>query len=494
MFEKVSPESLGISSENIQKFVELLEENRFSTHDILIARGDKLCFEKYYAPFKQGDLHRIYSSTKSFVGLAIGCLEQDGLINLDDRIDKYFPEETKNQPDENLKSQSIRDMLRMSTGKPCRHWWFGPKCTDRVRFYFENPRKETRPAGGIFEYDSMGSFVLGALVERITGMPFIDYLRTKFLDEIGFSKEAYCLKCPGGHSWGDSALLCTPRDFLLTARFVMNGGEWNGKQLLNREYIKAATSKQIDVNVIGDYDYYSRGYGYQFRLTYGDGFLFNGMGCQQAVCIPEKDLILIYNGDNQGKDYAYKLVVDGFFKIIANHVSDAPLPENPAAQEALHNYVKDLKLAVAIGEKESDWMDKINGKTYTMCENDMGITKIGLEFKDGKGYFNYTNAQGDKTLEFGMCENTFGLFPQEGYADEVGGVYTPGHYLKCAASAAWVMPHQLFIKVQIIDKYFGNLNIMLGFVGNQVSMFMKSAAEDFLEEYQGYAGGVLIKE
>ena len=131
---------------------------------------------------------------------------------------------------------------------------------------------------------------------------------------------------------------------------------------------------------------------------------------------------------------------------------------------------------------------------YVLCENDMGITKIGLEFKDGKGYFNYTNAQGDKTLEFGMCENAFGLFPQEGYADEVGGVYTPGHYLKCAASAAWVMPHQLFIKVQIIDKYFGNMNIMLGFVGNQVSMFMKSAAEDFLEEYQGYAGGVMIEE
>ena len=492
MFHSCRPEEVGISSENIKKYVELLEENRLSTHNVLIARGDKICFEKYWAPFHRDYLHRQYSCTKSFVSLAVGFLIEDGLVDFDDPIEKYFPEEARGKH-EYLRKQTIRDMLMMATGKNGGNWLLNPKPRDRVKCYFDNNQNAPRPSGTVFEYDSSGSFVLGAMVERITGKRLLDYLREKCLDEIGFSKEAYCMTCPGGHSWGDSALLCTARDFLRAARFVLNGGEWGGKQLLSREYVSAATSKQIDTNNTMTNEHLSNGYGYQFWRIHGDSFYFCGMGCQFAVCVPEKDMILIYNGDNQGKNTAYEIILDGFFKLVAETASDAPLPEDKASFDALEDFTKDLKLSCAKGDKTSPVQAKINGMTYAMEENPMGLTKFSLEFCENEGKLHYTNARGDKTISFGMCDNAFGIFPEEGYSDEVGGEYAPGHFYKCAASAAWVSPFQLFIKVQIIDKYFGNLNIMIGFKENKATMYMTKAAEDFLEDYQGFAGGEITE-
>lgn len=96
----------------------------------------------------------------------------------------------------------------------------------------------------------------------------MEYLWEKLFRKIGVSEEAYCLKCPGGHSWGDSAILCRAMDFFLTARFTLNGGSWNGEQLLNERFVKAATSKQVDNILLGSVPVKSFGYGYQFWITY----------------------------------------------------------------------------------------------------------------------------------------------------------------------------------------------------------------------------------
>ena len=137
------------------------------------------------------------------------------------------------------------------------------------------------------------------------------------------------------------------------------------------------------------------------------------------------------------------------------------------------------------GEKTSEYQKERDGATFVAKENPMGITKFSLSFENGKGKFNYTNAQGDKTIEFGMCENQFGLFPQAGYPKDVCSVPKEGHFYKYAASAAWKEEKKLFIKVQIIDDYLGILGITIGFNFNKAGIFMQKVAEDFLDEYQG---------
>ncbi len=486
-FNYTSPEKMGIHSENILAFIKKLDELRMATHEIIIMRGNNIVHEAYWKPFNKDFKHRMYSVTKSFVSLAIGFLEQDGLIDLDDEIIKYFPDEMKEQKDINMRRQTIRNMLMMSTAKPERNW-FEAAPEDRVRFYFENDTEESRPGGTIFEYDSGGTFILCVLVERITGMDFLDYLREKVLNRVGFSKDAYCLKCPGGHSWGDSAIICTPQDLLRTARFVMNKGKWDGEQLLNEAYVTEATSALIPNTSLNDVAQNVLGYGYYIWRTYDNSFAFMGMGGQFAICVPDKDVIVVINSDNQGKEYSERLIFDNLFDMVIRNIEDKELPDNPEAQRELNEHCKTLKLAAAVGDSVSPIADKISGKTYTLADNPMGITKLSITFNGDKGELAYTNAQGDKKLPFGMCENVFDKFPQSGYSDMVG-TQSGDRLYDCAASAAWISDDTLMIKVQIIDTYFGNLHIKLGYKGDELGVFMVKTAEDFLDEYQGYASG-----
>ena len=99
MFEKITPEQAGISSKNVTKFIKMLEKRGATTHGFLFMRGDKIFAEGYWKPFHQDYLHRQYSQTKSFIGIAIGLLEEEGKLNLDDKIVDYFPEKIEGECD-----------------------------------------------------------------------------------------------------------------------------------------------------------------------------------------------------------------------------------------------------------------------------------------------------------------------------------------------------------------------------------------------------------
>lgn len=147
--------------------------------------------------------------------------------------------------------------------------------------------------GMLFDYDSSGSFVLGALVERVSGKKLIEYLCEKLFDKIGISEEAHFLECPGAYSRGDSAMVCSSMDFLIIARFTLNYGKVNGEQILSEEYLREATSCLITNSRDGGVAFDKFGYGYQIWKTWNDSFLFNGMGSQFAVCVPNQDMILV---------------------------------------------------------------------------------------------------------------------------------------------------------------------------------------------------------
>lgn len=485
-----TPEKVGISSVHIKDYIDLLEANEMSTHNLIIAKGDEILFEKYWEPFHADYNHRMYSVTKSVVALGIGFAMQDGLLALDDTVEKHFPKEIAASPcaDEKVKRQTIRNMLMMSTARTS-GGWFSMHDGDRVQCYFSYDRP-TREPGVLFEYDSCGSFVLCALVERLTGKRFMDYMREKLFDKIGVSKEADMLECPGGHSWGDSALICKPKDLLLIARFVMNQGKWNGEQLLDAGYVKDATSKLIETKGQVGAEYQTFGYGYQIWQTYDNSFAFYGMGCQYALCIPEKDIICIYNGDNQGYDHCEQLVIENFFKCIARKAVDGEIAMNEEITKAKEALEAPLKLMVARGMLHTNLQDSINHEVFKMQPNPMGIKEFSIDFETDCCYFNYINDQGAKRIPFGMGENVFDVFPQEGYADRVGGVWTKGHYYRCATSGAWLGEKKLHLKVQIVDKYFGRMDIFLEFDDEKnVKLSITKRAEYFLDEYVGNAIG-----
>jgi len=229
MFEYATPESVGISSENVLDFIRTLDENRLCTHSFIMARGNKIFAEGYYAPFDKDFKHRMYSVSKSFIAVAVGFLLEDGLVSLDDKLVDYFPEYVENNPlvNENMKNTTLRNLLTMQT---CHYFyppWIEGGATDRAALYFE--QYADRVPGTVFRYDSHGSSMLNTIAERLTGKPFLEYLKEKCLLDLGFSPDADCIKAPGGHSFGDSGILCTSMDLLRFARFVMDKGEFRGK-------------------------------------------------------------------------------------------------------------------------------------------------------------------------------------------------------------------------------------------------------------------------
>ena len=499
-FVNARPCDVGISAKYIKKYMSLLKRYNSSTHSVIMARGNKIFFEHYTKPFDKDFSHRMYSVTKSFVSIAIGFLVEDGVISLDDKIVKFFPEDIPENLLENVKNQTVRDMLMMSTGYISkRNNWFKARPDDRVKFYFEtsvdapddSEEEISRIPGRFFEYDSNGSFILGAMVERVTGKSLAEFLYEKLFDKIGVTSARF-LKCPGGHSWSDSALLCTPLDMLKVARFVLNYGEWQGEQILSSDYLKEATSKQIDNAMNGIPQFNAMGYGYKFWRTWQDSFFFNGMGNQFIICVPHKDLILVHTGDNQGYDLAKSVIIDRFFEEIVDNIDIKEIPDDTQNEKELAEYSDNFSLYALEGEKTSPIIDKINGKTYILNENPMGIKKLQFKFSGDKGSFIYENAQGKKELPFKLCENEYCIFPEEGYSLDVGSKPASGNFYKCACSAAFTNEDTFGIMVQAIDDYFGRLYMAFNFKDDTVALNFTKTAEDFFNEYEGYADGKMI--
>lgn len=490
MFQHISPEKAGISSKKVLEFLKILDDYNFATHSFIMARGQNIFAEGYYAPFHKDYQHRMYSVSKSFVGVAIGLAVEEGLLSLDDKFVKFFPEYVSEDTSEMLTDMTIRELLVMQTCTVNQPKWFYRGLADRCEAYFKTPIG--RVAGTTWCYDSPGSFMLCCIVEKLTGKPFLEYLKEKFLLQAGFSADAYCLKCPGGHSFGDSGIMCTARDVLAFARFVMDGGTIDGVRYMNAEYLAEATKKQVSNSHGGAYADGCYGYGYQIWKAPNDGFAFVGMGDQFVICDREKDFIFVINSDNQGAgDVTRAILYHELYRTIVNNL-DAPLQENEQAFGELQDYISDLKLFSLKGSTYSPLVEKINGRTFALDKNPMEIEWVRLDFDGDKGVLAYQNAQGEKSLHFGMGYNEFSKFPQTGYADMVASVPEAGHMYDCAVSADWPETEKLRIKVQIIDKYFGNLSIEFGFKGDKVGICMMKNAEAFLDEYQGYANGKMI--
>ena len=115
MIEKVRPEDIGISPNAITKALDDIDRKKVPIHSLLMMRHGKIFLEAYWAPWTADKLHRLYSITKSFTALLIGCLEEEGKLSLDDRIVDYFPEYCPEDIHPYLASLTIRDMLMMRT-------------------------------------------------------------------------------------------------------------------------------------------------------------------------------------------------------------------------------------------------------------------------------------------------------------------------------------------------------------------------------------------
>jgi len=476
-----TPESLGIPSGAITEFLNGITDKQLCMHSFLLLRHGKVAAEGYWPPFDKDRKHRMYSISKSFTAIAVGMMIDEGKMSLDSTAAEFFPEHIPTNPHPYVLEATVRDLLMMSTQNEYNSYnW---DSTDYTQTFFNHGAPKHKP-GQFFNYDTAATTVLCAIVEKLSGKTMLEYMMP-VLAQTGFSQDAYCIQTPEGRSWTGSGIMCTPRDLARFAQLCMNGGEWGGKQLLNRDYVTEATSWQIDTSVSADHMEMRHGYGYQiWRLRKG-GFAFYGMGSQYAFCMPQHGTILILTGDTQGTGAAGDVLFNMYYDLV-DKMSNTPLPEDSAAQNKLAECISQLAIPRPLGKAETASAKEISGKKFTLEENEAGMKWLQLHIEPDKCRLQYENASGQHELVFGMNKYEPQLFPEKYNGRRMSVRDT--HY-QCIGAGAWPEDKVFLGKIYSVDDHLGSINIQLTFAGNEVTGYMTKAAEDFFHDYHGFLIG-----
>ena len=496
-----TPESLGIPSSAILNYLKALDKAGVNMHGFLLARHGKIAAEGYYAPYQQDQPHRMYSTSKSFASFAVGLLVDDGLVSLDDKITKFFPDKLPEKLHPYVEMMTVRNLLMMSTCYGGTTYNRGnvqyDDPTDWVGTFFRCP--PDRYPGQTFFYDTSASTVLGALAERLSGMTVPEFLRSRGFADLGFSDGAYTVRTENGEfSWMGSGMCCSLRDLALFAQVCLNKGEFDGKRIISEEYITAATSRQIDNSIAGK----NYGYGYQFWMSRA-GFNCSGLGGQMAYCIPCKDAFLVTIADTQAQSFANAVMEDEFYRCILDAMVDEALPENADDQKALADFISGLYVKPLVNTCISPVATEVSGKSYTMNENAplaagvLNWKNMKIDFADDGGILTYTDAEGEKRLGFGYnhfeAQNFPGFAPEEETAGKpiiVYGFHTkPALTLPCMTSAAWADERTLNLLCYATGTFVGTLRMTIVFEDNKVTVQCAKFAEKFWEDLQGFQSG-----
>ena len=276
-------------------------------HGFLLSAGGNVIAGGTRDPFRIDRPHRLYSVSKTFTGIAVGMLADDGNLSLDDPVVKYFPDWLPEQPSGYLLRLKIRDMLRMATCYRRTAYREYEDFNWALSFFAGTPDHEP---GTVFSYDTGNTQVLAALVRRVSGLEVIDFLEERLFRPLGCRDPRYWLRDPSGCCTGGTGLCMSLGDLHRTAQCLLDGG----KGLVPAWYVREMSKKHIDT-VLQDKDEERWGYGWLCWRT-RSGWAMYGMGGQLSVLCPEKRLILSTVGDTRLDPCGVQKIYDAFFEEI----------------------------------------------------------------------------------------------------------------------------------------------------------------------------------
>lgn len=333
-FPRATPESEGISSDHIRKFLEeLARGGDLYMQDALILRhGKVLCAASFGAQTLDAAKYT-FSACKSVTSLAIGLLMDDGLLHPEDKIADIFAAEVTPAIQRRLKNLTVEDLLTMRSGIQFSEIQTQTE-SDWLRGILSEPL--SFEPGSQFQYNSLNTYLLSAIVARVSGRSMTDFLKKRLFDPMSITDVLWeC--CPAGIEKGGWGLYIRPEDMAKLGQLILNNGVWNGAKLLSRAYIAAATKVHSSPpEETGEFDY-----GYQIWVGQKENtFLFNGMLGQNVLGFWDSGILIVTNA---GADTDYQ--ESRYFEIVSRYFGGsfpAVLPEDPQAQARLQKTVTDL--------------------------------------------------------------------------------------------------------------------------------------------------------
>ncbi len=318
-----TPEAQGVSSAGIRAFVEATDAQVDTMHSFMLVRHGQVVAEGWWKPESADKPHVLYSLSKSFCSTAVGLAVADGKLGIDDPVLKFFPDEAPAEPSKNLKAMRVRDLLTMSTGHQTE-----PKFTPDepwVKTFLAHP-VEHKP-GAHFLYNSPGTYMCSAIVQKLTGGTVLDYLRPRLFEPLGIEGAEWSTS-PQGISAGGWGLFLKTEDIAKFGQLYLQKGQWNGKQLIPASWVEQATAKQVSNGSDPTKDW-DQGYGFQFWRCRHGAFRGDGAFGQFCIVLPEQDAVVVITADTKDMQAELNIVWD---KLLPAFQS-APLPAN-ADEEA----------------------------------------------------------------------------------------------------------------------------------------------------------------
>ncbi|GAA5120011.1 serine hydrolase [Luteolibacter yonseiensis] len=331
-----TPEEQGVSPAAIVKFVEAADKNVNTFHSFMIVRHGHVIAEGWWKPESADKPHILNSVSKSFNSTAVGLAIQDGKLKLDDPVLKFFPEDAPENPSENLKAMTVRDLLTMTCGhesEPKRDNG-GPS----VKQFLAHP--VPFKSGTHFQYNTMGSYTLSAIVRKVTGQTPLEYLKPRLFEPLGIDNPRWD-SSPEGNSLGGYGLYLRTEDIAKLGQLYLQKGKWNEKQLISQDWVGLATSKQVPNENAGHAGIgadWKEGYGFQFWRCRHNAYRGDGAGGQFCIVMPEQDMVVAITADTgnmQGE-------LDVVWEHLLPAVREDALPADAAAGENLKQAIDRL--------------------------------------------------------------------------------------------------------------------------------------------------------
>ena len=427
-FVRATPESQGISSDLFAALLRELDASKDTEmHHFMALRHGKVICECNFAPYPKGMWHITHSMCKSITGMAIGMLIEEEKLKLDENIYDIFPDHINAFSKIFRPVITVENLLTMTSGVTFNESgivsgndWLGS---------FLNASVNGKP-GTEFQYNSLNTYVLSAIVTKRTGETLTEYLTPRLFGPLGITKY-YWETCPKGITKGGWGLFLCAEDMAKLGQLYLQRGKWNGQQLVSEYWIEISTARHLKTQN----DTY--GYGYQLWMEQRPGsFEYNGMLGQNVIIYPDMDMVLVTNAGN--KEMFQDYIIRKYFPV-NYHPADV-LPENPLSYSLLKRLCGELengennnrstslrggwKRNVVSRRKHSDkkysyrisaavdrpsdhhsFMRAVSGRTYVMEQQNIGIAPLFVQvfhnnMTDGISEISFTYDAGNFYVSF----------------------------------------------------------------------------------------------
>lgn len=451
--QRTTPEAVGVDPGAVLAFVEEVERKLGGLHSFMLLRHGQVAAEGWWAPYAPRHPHMLYSLSKSFTSTAVGFAVAEGLMNVDAPVTSFFRGSLPAKIDEHLSAMQVRHLLSMSTGHDKDAT--GPTTRaadgDWVKAFLALP-VEHQP-GTRFVYNSAATYMLSAIVQKLAGVPVLQYLQSRLFGPLGIEGPTW-ETCPRGINTGGWGLSVKTEDIARFGQTYLQHGKWNGKQVVPEAWVSEATGRHISNGANPESDW-AQGYGYQFWRCRHGAYRGDGAFGQFCVVLPEQDAVVAITsglGDMQA-------VLNSIWnQLLPGIVGKSPV-ESGAAD--LKRRLAALTVPVPAGTHDSSTAKRVSGKTYRFDANDEKLETAVLTFRGDQCTAVLHDARGDRRLVCAGRQWAPGTAPLNEHPDA-----------KVAARGVWVDDDTFTMKLAFYETPYVQ-TLTWKFSGDQLTVSRK---------------------